>query len=305
MITQDPDVHALDQLDGQRYHPQAAWILAWLSELIYQPDAAVHQQIAEQGSSWAPIRSQAGTDCGLLLTARSAVLVFRGTEPPARRGWRETLADWWANLQAAWCGGPLGIRDQVHCGYSRAVDRVLPDLLDTLLEYRGDRQLWITGHSKGGAEAQILAGFLAAEGISAAGVYSFGAPRVGCRFYAQALRQLVGTLVRHQYGADAVPLVPHLGVSRSDSWGVYQHAGDLIYFPPGGGAALFNPTWLRRQWLRWQGFRGGLFKLLGDRLADHSAANYVAACRQQVVQADILRRGLLELTPPTIQRGAT
>jgi hypothetical protein len=68
----------------------------------------------------------------------------------------------------------------VHAGFSRALTAAYPELKTAIDEQlRDGRNLWIAGHSLGGALASLTAYWLEQEGVSVAGVYTYGSPRVG------------------------------------------------------------------------------------------------------------------------------
>jgi triacylglycerol lipase len=77
------------------------------------------------------------------------------------------------------------------------------------------RQLWLTGHSLGGALAMLAANelFSRAERGAApiAGVYTFGQPRVGNAGFRDAYDTLLkGRTFRIVHGDDVVPRIPCL-----------------------------------------------------------------------------------------------
>jgi hypothetical protein len=275
-----PDLHILEKVLPSAYDAAVAHVMAWLSHQIYQPDTAA-TQVQQAGGVWIPIDKSGHVDAALVLVGDfSAVMVFRGTEPPSRRTMRETLQDWRANFRAAFTPGPYGGSDYVHSGYSGGLPEVLDSFNELWKQRGGTRRLWITGHSKGGAEAILAAGVLAAAGSPLpSAVYTYGSPRVGNSAFCLITDHLVGLVVRHQHGTDPVPLWPHVGWRGWSLPGCYRHCGDLVYYPPEGKRPIWNPSWLRLHWLRWQGLRGGLWQLLGDRLKDHAHATYLAACR--------------------------
>jgi hypothetical protein len=67
-------------------------------------------------------------------------------------------------------------------------------------------QLWITGHSKGGAIAALAAVRLQAEGVTPR-IVTFGAPKVGDEDFAAAYDARF-THTRYEYADDIVPHLP-------------------------------------------------------------------------------------------------
>lgn len=98
----------------------------------------------------------------------------------------------------------------VHAGFKNALDavwatRVLPLVRDRL---RG-RKLYVSGHSMGGALAQLAAYRLKHSGIDVAGVYTYGAPYIGDEDYVRDYdRILAARTHNHINHNDVVPYSP-------------------------------------------------------------------------------------------------
>ncbi|MEZ4663069.1 MAG: lipase family protein [Caldilineaceae bacterium] len=123
--------------------------------------------------------------------------------------------DWRNNLrmaqQAHWRGG------RVHGGFAlaaRGITLAIQNVLGSKPELYGQKSLWLTGHSSGGSVAILAAEELAAAGIHVAGIYTYGAPKVGDAVYAHsyALRTQI-----HAFSAlgDFVPLLPPAWLVRN------------------------------------------------------------------------------------------
>jgi hypothetical protein len=127
------------------------------------------------------------------------VLAFRGTEKEVIR---DIQADIDAKLESMVGGG------KSHRGFSKAYWAVGDEIQDTLddpqfCEYR----LYLTGHSLGGALANIAAKFIDHKGgISAC--YTFGAPRVGNKDWVEEIKPPVYRIVN---SSDVVPMMPPEG----------------------------------------------------------------------------------------------
>jgi triacylglycerol lipase len=147
---------------------------------------------------------------------RFAVLAFRGTE---------TIQDWHTdfNVKRVPLPGVPGV--MVHCGYlevfeccrkeiEAAVNAHVPSTLG----------LYITGHSLGGALAQIASAVLDRDNLAAC--YTFGSPRVGT---ANFDRQVKCPHYRVTNNWDLIPGVPLRG---------YRHTGDPRLLTPGTGGPL-------------------------------------------------------------------
>jgi triacylglycerol lipase len=111
------------------------------------------------------------TQAFLGIRADMVLLAFRGTEP-------EKIKDWLTDAQARLVPTPMG---HLHNGFWTAFKTVEPTILQDLStdsDIRG-KPLWVTGHSLGAALATIMAASCVLAGLSVAGHYNFGSPRVG------------------------------------------------------------------------------------------------------------------------------
>jgi triacylglycerol lipase len=158
------------------------------------------------------------------------ILAFRGTEP-------KQIIDWLSDAQvcqAAW--GTSGAK--VHDGFAKALGAVwgTTGVLPERLQNRGNKSVWITGHSLGGALAELCAARAAIDaGIPVQGVYTFGQPRVGDNTFATAVETAIGgRIFRHVNHRDIVPRIPGFGM-------LYRHYGGQIYFDKNGEPAQAPP----------------------------------------------------------------
>ena len=175
---------------------------------------------------------------------RSAMVVFRGTEPFNLANWL-TDADIHSEQVTISVGGRMLT---VHPGFYRNLRAIRSPLIAALDRARRGRSilsedeavehplqsLYIAGHSLGGAMASLL-GLLVLNDPSYAelrevlrGVYTYGAPMVGDPELAEAVAaEGQGEMfLRFAYGRDVVPHLPPWGLGR------YRHFGRE--FRPGG-----------------------------------------------------------------------
>ena len=140
-------------------------------------------------------------------------LAFRGTDPDPR--------DWITDGRFNPVPGELGGR--VHSGFRAALDAVWPELSD-MVANRGERVVWVTGHSLGAALATLAAARIVESGGEVAGVYTFGQPRTGLSDFRSAydakLKNITFRVVNH---IDLVTRVPLLIQG-------YRHIGRMVYF---------------------------------------------------------------------------
>jgi triacylglycerol lipase len=172
---------------------------------------------------------------------------------------------------------------RVHEGFYRAFTQLdegalgIKDKIDSIKQStNGLVPIYITGHSLGGALAQIAGAVLGGDQIAAC--YTFGSPRVGNAYFDLWVKVPSYRVMNY---ADIVPQVP-LPVA-------YRHSGDPRYMPNSVTASpyRFEPNPAERTWQFVQGviqfLRAG--SILG--IQDHAIADYrrkleaIAGIRQQ------------------------
>jgi hypothetical protein len=138
--------------------------------------------------------------------------------------------DWMSDFQAShetW-GNPTG---KVHKGFYEALRAVwgIPiggkEILPARLLNRGERSVWIAGHSLGGALAELCAAQASfVSHVPVQGAYTFGQPRCGDETFARAVHAaLGGRIFRFINDRDIVPRVPFYGMG-------FRHYGCQIFF---------------------------------------------------------------------------
>jgi triacylglycerol lipase len=149
------------------------------------------------------------------------------------RGTQVNVQDWGTDLSAApipvfsWGTGVM-----VHAGFSAAVNAAWPDIQAKVTTMRTQGQeLWITGHSLGGALATLTAmRFEEETSVPVHGVYTYGAPAVGNGKFANAYEAHGMNHQRYTHATDIVPaLPPSVGLQ-----GGYAHVGNLVSISTGG-----------------------------------------------------------------------
>ena len=139
-------------------------------------------------------------------TAGEIIVAFRGTEPFNSLDHERMVLDWIQNFLL-----PLGpspdVVGSVHQGFSHAVDGLWAWLLQQLGPPNPARPLYVTGHSKGGAMADIAAVKLAVHGYTPL-VCTFEAARAGDPDFAADFNAKVANATRWEFQNDIVPALP-------------------------------------------------------------------------------------------------
>jgi triacylglycerol lipase len=156
------------------------------------------------------------------------IVAFRGTQPNRPMDWfvdfRATRGHWDHNI------------GEVHDGFYNALRKVWGvtlangEVLPKRLVNRGTKTIWITGHSLGGALAELCAAqAMFVSNIPVQGVYTFGQPRVGNKDFAAAVNEKLGSgIYRFVNDRDIVPRVPlfTMGFCHYGSQRFFDHAGE-------------------------------------------------------------------------------
>lgn len=140
--------------------------------------------------------------------ADSVLVAFRGTE---------SIGDWLVDLNVTPEARPYG---RVHEGFYEAWNAVRTRLDAALTQAGADaKQLWLTGHSLGGALAVIMAAELVGQ-RAVTGLYTYGQPKATAAGAADFVDANYPDYYRLVNDDDIVPRVPP----------GYRHAGDLYWF---------------------------------------------------------------------------
>ena len=125
---------------------------------------------------------------------------------------------------------------EVQTYWKRAFDTLWPNMeveVKALVSRNPSYQIWVTGHSLGGAMASLASTWLAHYEIAPRKniiLYTFGMPRVGDYDYALQHDQLVNNSWRVVNEGDMVPHFPSLlSVSAAILSGPYHHGVEVFY----------------------------------------------------------------------------
>ena len=194
-----------------------------------------------------------GAQAYVLSDKTDVIVACRATEPTA-------INDILADLKMFPVKHHLGGR--VHRGFYAEYDKVIPGIKDALAKHnkKGDKTVWVTGHSLGGAMAVLVAAELQPDG----GLHTFGQPRVGNKAFLKVLEGI--KYYRYRNNNDVVTAVP-------PSWLFFRHGGVLRYINTYGN--IRPATWAQRFKDKCRGYWQALksFNLI-DGFADHSMGLY-------------------------------
>ncbi|XVF65001.1 hypothetical protein PTKIN_Ptkin09bG0211600 [Pterospermum kingtungense] len=172
---------------------------------------------------------------------RRLVIAFRGTEQARWKDLRTDLMLVPAGLNPERIGGDFKQEVQVHSGFLSAYDSVRIRIIslikasigymDEITEPLHRWQVYVTGHSLGGALATLLAlelssSQLAKRGAISVTMYNFGSPRVGNRRFAEVYNEKVKDSWRIVNHRDIIPTIPRLMG--------YCHVAQPVYLAAGG-----------------------------------------------------------------------
>lgn len=188
--------------DDPSFSRANALYLAHASDVAYHraPAAAAWERL---GLKTVAFRNKITRTRGFLgVCDTHAVLAFRGSDPV-------TLQTWLTDMVVR-----LVERDEyagrVHRGFSSVLRRTW-NKVENILEEVGDKPLFLTGHSMGGALAVLTACRLAKMDRPPVAIYTFGSPRIGdrtfCGGYSLPTYRIVNRL-------DLVPEMPLASLKR-------------------------------------------------------------------------------------------
>jgi len=217
------------------FEPLATSFSKTNAQMLAQASAMAYHQPTE-AAKWAAISGFTGPfdffdnadTQGFVAESPDAIIVaFRGTQPNRAMDWfvdfRATRGAWAHNIGHVHDGFYGALRNV--WGVTLANGEVLPRRLLN----PGNKTIWITGHSLGGALAELCAAqALFVSKTPVQGVYTFGQPRVGDKDFADALNAKLGSgIFRFVNDRDIVPRVPlfTMGFCHYGGLRTFDHAG--------------------------------------------------------------------------------
>jgi predicted lipase len=177
-----------------------------------------------------PFFSAPGTDAGVLVDdyGPKIIIACPGTE---------NIKDWIQDAKFKKVA-PYGDRSiRVHDGFDADVCSIWPSLFEKVRN--SQKALIFTGHSKGGAEATLMAYEFAKAGFDVETVYTFASPRVGNAGWRDSYDTRLGNKTfRVVACGDLVPHLPGMFTTPLDG---YRHVGQEIFYE-GPGRWFENPN---------------------------------------------------------------
>ena len=203
--------------------------LAELSTAAYeQSETKLKSELTNFDLADCRLIEDAETDTQALVgnTRQAIVVAFRGTEPTK-------LKDLLTDIELTMIDGPLG---KVHEGFWESLDGIWNKLERAIASRQnGKRAVWFTGHSLGGALAQLAVAKLIQMGRPVQGMYTYGAPRCGnTRFAGQFNRLARRSAFRFVNEADIIPDVAPKFLG-------FEHCGRFCQLDGGGRLLVDTP----------------------------------------------------------------
>lgn len=256
------DLHGKKVRDLKHIH--RSLLFAELSNLVYWGEDEVKRIADHIGLSIAHYIDRDGAQAYIFETEEDAIVACRGTEGS---DWNDIKADLKALLVIAETIG------KVHSGFKKEADDLWPDLEKLLASNK--KTLWFTGHSLGGAIAQICAGRCKVSKIESnpRAVFSYGSPRVGNKRY---INHVPVPHTRWVNNNDIVTRVPPPFVG-------YRHNGVEFYID--GNGDIRDRSGFSRVKDRTKAFWSGLRKGRIDPVQDHLMPEYIGAIQNAIAGA--------------------
>lgn len=141
------------------------------------------------------------------------IVAFRGTLPPVPVT-IQGLVDWWQDIVDSNVEHKTNIPGKVDHGFWDAIETTWPQIVEHVSRFHGlypDKQLYLTGHSKGGPMASIAAArihFDQQKMIQPTAVYTYASPHPGDTEFVSNFPLAAIPVTRYENHLDIVPFLP-------------------------------------------------------------------------------------------------
>lgn len=166
---------------------------------------------------------------------QNIIISFRGSR---------TNPDWIADVSILQTYFPyIRTKLKIHSGFAAIYSACRQQIMNILADLDSSKQLFVTGHSLGGALA-ILCALDAASNTAYKNpvMYNFGSPRVGTPQFVQAYNEIIDNSIRIVNSNDIVTLLPPAVVQPplSNELLYYRHVKDLVSIIVQTGSVMRN-----------------------------------------------------------------
>ncbi|AWB68612.1 lipase [Saccharobesus litoralis] len=222
--------------NNPQFDVKTAISLAVLCELAYSDNETIVNTCQNWGyanSSMISVTkgSDIDTQAFVMANEQNLVIAFRGTSD---------IADWKTNIRAERQPGPL-FDTLAHVGFQEALYPAVLPLINAVNQHRTQQQnIWITGHSLGGALCSLFAGMLIENSIPVTAIYTFASPRPADKAFANQLNAALNTC--HFRVANQEDLIPHLPPEP-----LFAHSGQRVILKPEQQVCHEHDSWLLSQ----------------------------------------------------------
>ncbi len=239
-----------------KFSPHNAYWLAWSSRLVYRAMDGIKEELESEGMRLIEFFDEQNTQAFIAADADKMIISVRGTD-----GLADAMTDINVDLVD-------GVGGRIHDGFNTSASRLWP-VIWSYVKNRGNRSLWLTGHSLGAGIATILTARLVQQKDEPVnGLYTFGQPRTGDRKFARNFNhEFLDRTFRFVNNNDIVARTPFRSMG-------YAHVGKCMYFDEYG---IFRTdlAWWEKLLDRINGRFQDLFERGTDGIKDHSVDDYL------------------------------
>jgi triacylglycerol lipase len=239
-----------------KFSPVNSYWLAWSSRLAYADNEEIETELMKEAMTLYGFFDEDNTQAFIAVDDDKMIISVRGTD-----GLADAMTDINVDLVD-------GVGGRVHEGFNTSAARLWKFVMSAV-KARGNRSLWITGHSLGAGIATILTARLVQQKDEPVnGLYTYGQPRTGDKKFARNFNASFGTQTfRHVNNNDIVTRTPFRSMG-------FAHVGELIYFDEHGQWRV-DLKWWEKLLDRISGRWNDLFELGTDGIKDHGVDEYV------------------------------